>query len=181
MTRIHISRALSPCNLADMKNLSLIAAVASNGAIGKDNGLLCHLPQDLKHFKSLTVGHTVIMGRRTFESLPGGPLPKRCNVVLSSHPESLPASVSAFSSWSEVLSAFAGEEELFVIGGATLYNLAIVDAQRLYITEIHHEFRDADTFFPAIDSSLWREVEREDFPSDERHAYPYSFVTYERC
>ena len=92
-----------------MKNLSLIAAVAGNRAIGKDNDLLCHLPNDLKHFKALTVDHTIIMGRHTFESLPAGPLPRRKNVVLSSRPELLPSTVSAFSSLSEALAEERGE------------------------------------------------------------------------
>ncbi len=163
-----------------MKNLSLIAAVAGNRAIGKDNDLLCHLPNDLKHFKALTVDHTIIMGRHTFESLPAGPLPRRKNVVLSSRPESLPSTVSAFSSLSEALAEERGEDELFIIGGATLYNQSITDAGRLYITEIHHDFPDADTFFPEIDLRVWKEIGREDFPADDRHAYAYSFVVYER-
>lgn len=163
-----------------MKNLSLIAAVAADGAIGKDNDLLCHLPNDLKHFKALTLDHTVVMGRRTFESLPAGPLPRRKNVVLSSHPERLPETVEAYASLLEALAAQPDEDELFIIGGATLYQAAIDDANRLYITEIHHCFPDADTFFPAIDPAVWEEMSREDFPVDDRHAYPYSFVTYRR-
>ena len=147
-----------------MKNLSLIAAVAGNRAIGKDNDLLCHLPNDLKHFKALTVDHTIIMGRHTFESLP----------------ELLPSTVFAFSSLSEALAEERGEDELFIIGGATLYNQSIADAGRLYITEIHHDFPDADTFFPEIDLRVWKEIGREDFPADDRHAYAYSFVVYER-
>ena len=107
-----------------MKNLSLIAAVAGNRAIGKDNDLLCHLPNDLKHFKALTVDHTIIMGRHTFESLPAGPLPRRKNVVLSSRPESLPSTVSAFSSLSEALAEERGEDELFII------------EERLFITSL---------------------------------------------
>ena len=108
------------------------------------------------------------MGRHTFESLPAGPLPRRKNVVLSSRPELLPSTVSAFSSLSEALAEERGEDELFIIGGATLYNQSIADAGRLYITEIHHDF------------PVWKEIGREDFPADDRHAYAYSFVVYER-
>ena len=180
MTRTRISKVSSRFNSFLMTNLSLIAAVADNGAIGKDNDLLCHLPNDLKHFKALTLGHTVVMGRRTFESLPAGPLPRRRNVVLSSRPGQLPDTVSAYASLPEALASAADEEELFIIGGATLYKAAIDDARQLYITEIHHDFPDADTFFPAIDPAVWEEVVREDFPADDRHAYPYSFVTYRR-
>ena len=162
-----------------MPKISLIAAVAANSAIGRDNDLLCHLPNDLRHFKALTLDHTIVMGRRTFESLPGGALPRRRNVVLTSRPQTLPDTVTVCASWQEVMELADPEEELFIIGGATVYSQTIDRADRLYITEIHHTFPDADVFFPQIDKSLWREVEREDFPADERHAYPYSFVTYE--
>ena len=120
------------------------------------------------------------MGRLTFEALPAGPLPRRKNVVLSSRPELLPSTVSAFSSLSEALAEERGEDELFIIGGATLYNQSIADAGRLYITEIHHDFPDADTFFPVVDWEQWEEVERQDFPADEKNASPYSFITYVR-
>ena len=162
-----------------MPKISLIAAVAADLAIGRDNDLLCHLPGDLKHFKALTLDHTIVMGRRTFESLPGGALPRRRNIVLSSRPQTLPDTVTVCTSWQEAVGLAAPDEELFVIGGATLYAQTIDLADRLYITEIHHTFPDADVFFPPIDKSLWREVERVDFPADERHAYPYSFVTFE--
>ncbi|MBQ8423935.1 MAG: dihydrofolate reductase [Coprobacter sp.] len=163
-----------------MPVITMIAAVAANGAIGKDNDLLCHLPNDLKHFKALTLDHTVVMGRRTFESLPGGALPRRRNVVLTSAPASMPSTVEACTSWQEVEQGAEPDEELIIMGGATLYRQMIERAQRMYITEIHHEFPEADVFFPEIDKSQWREVAREDFRPDERHAYPYSFVTYER-
>ncbi len=160
--------------------ITLIAAVAANGAIGKDNDLLCHLPNDLKHFKALTLDHTVVMGRRTFESLPGGALPRRRNIVLTSQPDTLPQDVVACTSWQEVENLTSPDEELMVMGGATLYRQMIEKASRLYITEIHHNFIEADVFFPEIDTALWQEIKREDFSVDERHAYPYSFVTYER-
>ena len=163
-----------------MKNLSLIAAVAGNRAIGKDNDLLCHLPNDLKHFKALTVDHTIIMGRHTFESLPAGPLPRRKNVVLSSRPESLPSTVSAFSSLSEALAEERGEDELFIIGGATLYNQSITDAGRLYITEIHHDFPDADTFFPEINWAEWN-IEFEEYrQADADNPYDCRFLILQR-
>ena len=163
-----------------MPKISLIAAVAADGAIGRNNELLCHLPADLKHFKSLTLDHTIVMGRRTFESLPGGALPRRRNVVLTSQPHALPDTVTVCRSLQEALDLAMPDEVLFIIGGATVYRQFMPQADRLYITEIHHTFPDADAFFPPIDKTVWQETAREDFPADERHAYPYSFVTYER-
>ena len=163
-----------------MPKISLIAAVAADGAIGRNNELLCHLPADLKHFKSHTLDHTIVMGRRTFESLPGGALPRRRNVVLTSQPQALPDTVTVCRSLQEALDLAMPDEELFIIGGATVYRQFMPQADRLYITEIHHAFPDADAFFPPIDKTVWQETAREDFPADERHAYPYSFVTYER-
>ena len=137
--------------------ISIIAAISDNNAIGKNQQLLWHLPADMKHFKELTTGHAIIMGRKTFESLPNGPLPERKNVVLTTMPE-----------------------EVFVIGGALVYRQALRRADKMYITRVHHEFENADTFFPVVDWEQWEEVERQDFPADEKNAYPYSFITYVR-
>lgn len=158
--------------------ISLIVAIAANNAIGKNQDLLCHLPNDLKRFKAITLGHTIVMGRRTFESLPKGALPGRTNVVVT-HSDMQWDNTTVVHSIDEAL-AESENNELFVIGGATLYEQTLPLAHRLYLTHIHHTFEDADTFFPVIDYSQWREVEREDHTADERHPYDYTFVTYER-
>lgn len=159
--------------------ISLIVAVASNNAIGKQQDLLCYLPNDLKRFKAITLGHTIVMGRRTYESLPKGALPGRTNVVVTGCADAAWENVQVVHSVDEAL-ACADEKELFVIGGATLYRQTLDRADRLYITHIHHSFDDADTFFPEVDFTQWREVEREAHTADERHPYDYTFVTYER-
>ncbi len=163
-----------------MSKIALIAAVAEQGAIGRDNQLLCHLPNDLKHFKELTLEHTVVMGRRTFESLPKGALPNRTNIVLTRNAQLSWQGVTVVHSLDEILSQGSDNEELFIMGGATLYNATIGIADTLYITHIHHTFADADTFFPAIDLNVWEAVETQAMPIDEKHPYPYTFVTYRR-
>lgn len=160
--------------------LSLIVAIADNGAIGKKQQLLCHLPKDLKRFKEITGGHTIIMGRKTFESLPKGALPNRKNIVLSSSVDASFPNCLVFNSLDKALNACENEPEVFIIGGAAVYESALKQADKLYITRIHHAFEDADTFFPEINESDWQEIEREDCPVDEKHAYPFSFITYIR-
>ena len=135
--------------------ISIIAAVAKNRAIGFQNKLIYWLPNDLKRFKQLTTGHTIIMGRNTFLSLPKGALPNRRNIVLSTP-----------------------EEDIYIIGGASVYQQALPLADRLCLTEIDDTPAEADTFFPAYDD--WQEVSRESHDTDERHAYPYAFVDYIR-
>lgn len=159
--------------------ISLIVAVAANNAIGKQQELLCYLPNDLKRFKAITLGHTIVMGRRTYESLPKGALPGRTNVVVTGNVDASWDNVTVVHSIEDALVHDEGKE-LFIIGGATLYKQTLERAHRLYITYIHHSFDDADTFFPEIDYSEWREIEREEHTADERHPYDYSFVTYER-
>ena len=162
-----------------MTPIALIAAVADNGAIGRNQQLLCHLPNDLKHFKALTSGHTVVMGRRTFESLPKGALPNRRNIVLTHNPGLSWPEVEVVHSLDEV-APLSPDERIFIIGGATLYNETIDRADTLSITHIPHTFPDADTLFPTIDEALWTKEEVQEMPADERHAYPYTFVTYRR-
>lgn len=162
-----------------MATISVIVAVAEDGAIGKDNGLLCRLPNDLKYFKSLTLGHTIIMGRNTFLSLPNGALPGRDNVVLSRSQVEYP-STKTYHSVDEVIEAVKEQEEVFFIGGAQVYAQVLKYADKLYITEIHTTFPDADAHFPELDKTEWREVSRQDNPADEKHCHPYSFVVYER-
>lgn len=159
--------------------LSMIVAVAANQAIGFENKLLYWLPNDLKQFKAITSGHTIIMGNHTFLSLPKGALPNRRNMVLSRTAKHY-KNTEHFTSLQHALEACKEEDEVFVIGGAMLYNEAIQKADRLYVTHIHHTPKEADTFFPEIDPKVWEEKSRDDHPTDEKHLYPYSFVTYER-
>ena len=157
--------------------INIIAAVASNRAIGNDNRLLYWLPNDLRRFKTLTMGHAIIMGRRTFESLPKGALPHRRNIVLSRGKAEFPG-CEHYLSLEEALSHCQEEEEVYIIGGASIYRQAIKIADRLCLTEIHDIPKDADTFFPPYDD--WREEVRESHGADERHAFSYDFVDYVR-
>ncbi len=157
--------------------INIIAAVAQNRAIGNDNKLLYWLPNDLKRFKNLTIGHTIIMGRKTFESLPKGALPNRRNIVLSNSKHNFPGS-DCYSSLEEALNHCSNEEDIFIIGGASVYNQAIKIADRLCLTEIHDTPKQADTFFPPYDD--WKEICREEHGMDEKHAYEYAFVDYAR-
>lgn len=161
-----------------VSNLSIIAAVAANGVIGRANGLPWHLPADLAHFKRVTLGKPILMGRRTWESLPGL-LPHRNHIVISRTPGYAAEGAMVAASMDEALAWVAGVDEALIIGGAQLYAQALPIASRLYLTEIGAEC-DGDTVFPAVDWSLWREVEREAHLADARNAYPYAFVTWER-
>lgn len=157
--------------------INIIAAVARNRAIGHENKLIYWLPNDLKRFKSLTTGHTIIMGRRTFLSLPKGALPNRRNVVLSRTATDFPG-CEVFTSLDEALAHCREDEDIYIIGGASVYAEAIGRADRLCLTEVDDTPAEADTFFPPYDG--WHEVAREEHPVDERHAFRYAFVDYER-
>lgn len=157
--------------------ISLIAAVARNRAIGKDNKLIYWLPDDMKRFKALTTGHTIIMGRRTFESLPKGALPNRRNIVLSRTRHDFPG-CDAYSSLEEAIAHCAEDEDIYVIGGEEVYRQAIGKADRLCLTEVDDTPDGADAFFP--DYSGWRETNRERHAKDERHAFNFDFVDYEK-
>jgi len=159
---------------------SIIVATDEENAIGKDNNLLCHLPNDLKYFKKITDGHPVIMGRKTFESLPKGALPNRRNIVITRNKELHFDRCEMCSSVEEAVALCKDEPEIFFIGGGSVYKEVIDVADKLYLTRIHHRFGDADTFFPRIDRELWAEVSREDNPMDEKHKYAYSFITFEK-
>ena len=158
--------------------ISLIAAVALDGAIGYQNRLLYWLPNDLKRFKALTTGHTIIMGRRTFESLPKGALPNRRNIVLSQTRQDIPGA-EVFGSIKAALRACQGED-VFVIGGASVYAQALPLADRLCLTEVQDTPAQADAFFPAFPADEWTEAWSEAHEPDERHAYAYRFVDYVR-
>lgn len=160
--------------------LSAIVVIADDGAIGKDNGLLCHLPADLKHFKSITMGHTIIMGRRTFESLPKGALPGRENIVVSRNADYRAEGAKVCTSIEQAVAEASMPGECFILGGAQLYASTIAQVDKLYLTAIHAHFDDADTYFPAINPEEWTEIDREDHQADEKNRYDYSFVTLKR-
>ena len=158
--------------------ISIIAAVAKNRAIGYKNKLIYWLPNDLKRFKALTTGHTIIMGRNTFLSLPKGALPNRRNIVLSRSQNSFEG-CDVFVSLEEALAHCAPDEDIYIIGGASVYRQALPLADRLCLTEIDDTPAEADTFFPPYEDD-WQEESREDHPIDDRHAFPYAFVDYIR-
>lgn len=159
--------------------ISIIVAIAENRAIGSENKLIYWLPNDLKRFKALTTGHTIIMGRRTFESLPKGALPNRRNIVLSRNgkAEDFPGA-DLYPNLDAALASCEGE--VYIIGGASVYQEALPKADRLYLTYIYDTPEKADTFFPEIDSDEWGETFREEHETDEKHAYRYAFVDLER-
>lgn len=159
--------------------LTIIVAKDLGGGIGKDNALLCYLPADLKHFKSLTETHTIIMGRKTFDSLPKGALPNRRNIVVSRQKGLTLANCEVFESLESAFAACASDEQVFIIGGASIYSQAIANATCLEITEIGSRF-EADTFFPAIDPAIWKVVNEEKHQPDEKNKFPYTFITYRR-
>lgn len=159
--------------------INLIVAKASNNVIGAKNDLIWHLPNDLKHFKNLTSGHPIIMGRKTFESL-GRPLPNRTNIVVTRDKDWQAENIEKeFSLEKAIESAKKINEDIYIIGGGNIYKQAMEFADVLYITEVHHEF-EGDTYFPEIDEEIWEEVARENFMKDEKHPYAYSYVTYKR-
>lgn len=158
--------------------LSAIVAMASNRVIGKDNALPWHLPADFKHFKSVTMGSPIVMGRKTYESI-GRPLPGRRNVVISRDTSYSVEGCDVFHAPEAAIETLSGEEEVFIIGGATLYSLFLPQVQRLYLTVVQAEF-DGDTRFPELDDARWREVAREDHKADDINKYDYSFVTLDR-
>jgi len=163
-----------------MSKISIIAAVSDNYAIGKSNNLPWHLPADLKHFRQLTTGHAIVMGKRTFESLSQGPLPNRKNIVLTSvMSEGVNEGYFEADSFEDAIYLCEHEEIIFIIGGATVYKQCIDKVDSMYITWVHSDFV-ADIYFPEIDFEQWIEVSREDFPADEKNPYPYSFVEYNR-
>jgi dihydrofolate reductase len=160
--------------------ISIIVVIGKNNEIGKGNRLLCHLPADLKHFKEITTGHPVIMGRKTFESLPKGPLPNRKNIVISRNPDLTIEGAEVYSSLDYAFVRLIDENEVFIIGGAQIYRQILPDADKLYLTRIHAGFPEADVFFPEINYHKWKEVSRETHTADEKNPYAFSFIEYER-
>ena len=159
--------------------ITIIAAISKNNALGKDNKLLWHLPDDFRRFKRVTTGHHVIMGRKTFESLGKKALPKRTNIIIT-HQKSYDASCIVLAdSLKTALRIAKTDTNPYILGGGSIYKEAVKIADRLDITLVHHEF-EADTFFPEINPKIWREVSREFHAKDEKHKYDFSFVMYER-
>ncbi|WGH74170.1 dihydrofolate reductase [Tenacibaculum tangerinum] len=159
--------------------ITLIAAIAKNNALGKDNDLIWHLPADLKRFKKITTGHSILMGRTTFESI-GKPLPNRTSIIITRNNNYFIDGCLIANSIEQAI-ALAEGKDAFIIGGAQIYKQALEQdlVDRLDITLLHHEF-EADAFFPEIDKKIWKEVAREDFKADEKNKYDYSFVSYEK-
>ncbi len=161
-------------------NLSIVAVIGKNNEIGKENNLLCRLPADLKYFKELTTGHIIVMGRKTFESLPKGALPNRTNIVLSRNKNLSFEGCLVFSSIEEIIDYSKDSSDIFIIGGGEIYEQFLPFANKLYLTKVHTQFDDADTFFPEINYSEWEEIKREDHLADEKNPYDFSFVVYKR-
>ncbi len=162
--------------------ISIIVAVGAHNELGKDNELMWHLPSDMLHFRETTRGHVVIMGRKTFESI-GKPLPGRQNIIITRDTTYRIEGADIAHSLTEALEKADMEnypEEVFIIGGAQIYTEALAIADTLYITHINKEFPQADTFFPDWSKAEFTEVSREHHDQDERHAYPYDFVQYEK-
>jgi dihydrofolate reductase len=157
-----------------VKGIALIAAMDRDRAIGKDGGMPWHLPDDLRRFKALTLGHSVLMGRRTAEAI-GRALPGRRNLVLTRQSTAPHAGQEAVHSLDEAI-ALAGEQELMVIGGGEIYALALPRATLLHLTLVDMRVDGADAFFPAFDPADWRETARQHHPADARHAFAFDFV-----
>lgn len=164
--------------------LALIVAQSDNRVIGRNNALPWHLPEDLKYFKSVTMGKVIIMGRKTYESI-GRPLPGRTNLVVSRDPDYRAEGITVVNSLvqaveqAEAVSAINGEEEALIIGGANLYEQALPQVQRLYLTQVHHQV-NGDAFFPELEMDQWQQLSRQDFPAVEPNPYDYSFIVLER-
>jgi dihydrofolate reductase len=159
-------------------NLSMIVAMAQNHTIGNENKLLFYLPNDLKRFKRITTGHAVIMGRKTFESLPNGALPNRRNIVITAQQNASFEGCETVHTVEEAIEAVHNEEEAFVIGGGTIYNQFYPRVSKIYLTMIHQDF-EGDTFFPELNFTEWNVVLREDLV-DERNNFSYSNIDLQR-
>jgi len=161
------------------KKISIIVAIAENYAIGKNNDLLWHISNDLKRFKSLTRNHCVVMGKRTYYSLPTRPLPNRTNIVITDVPgEQIDQCVMAYSI-EDAVEKMDAENENFIIGGGSVYRQFMPLAHKLYITRVHKNF-DADTFFPEISGHQWRLVQKQEVDDDPQNDFSYAFEIYER-
>lgn len=158
--------------------LTIIAAVGTHNELGKDNQLIWHLSDDLKHFKNLTKGHHIIMGRKTFESMPKA-LPNRTNIVITRQKDYQLDGAQVVHSIAEAIDIAKNDAQPFIIGGGEIYEQALTLADRIELTRVHASF-DADTFFPEINPDMWKEVWREEHPADDRHAYAFTFLRYQK-
>ena len=158
--------------------VSIVVAISENHAIGKDNQLLWHLPKDLKHFKEITSGGTVIMGRKTYDSV-GRPLPNRRNIIVTRQQIEIEG-CEVVNSLQAALDLCQGTEEVFIVGGAEIYKQAMLLTDRIYLTIVHANI-EGDTYFPEIKEDIWKETERADHEADEKNALPFSFITLERA
>jgi dihydrofolate reductase len=159
--------------------VELVVAVSENDVIGRANQLPWRLPSELRHFKALTMGHHILMGRKTYESI-GKALPGRTNWVLSRSSDFKPADCKVVRTLEEGQFGVAGDGPLMVIGGAEIYRLCLPQAQRIHLTLVHTKITDGDTFFTAWRDPEWTESGRERHEADEKNAYPYSFLTLDR-
>ena len=160
--------------------ITVIAAIATNNALGKDNDLIWHLPADLKRFKKVTTGHYILMGRNTFESI-GRPLPNRTTIIITRNKDYFKEGCLIAHSLEQAVEMSKEEGQVFIIGGAQIYKETIAKnlAQQLDITLVHKDF-EADVYFPEIDTKIWKEVARENFKADEKNKLDYSFVSYQK-
>lgn len=159
--------------------VSIVVAIGENSAIGKDNELLWYLPTDLRHFKTITKGHTVIMGRKTFDSI-GKPLPHRRNIVITRSRDLKIEGAEVVNTIDEALALCAGEKEVFIVGGAEIYKLAMEKTDRIYLTTVHQSY-EADAYFPEINHNLWKETALERHEPDEVNNVAFTFSTLERA
>ena len=160
--------------------INVIAAIATNNALGKDNDLIWHLPADLKRFKKVTTGHYIIMGRNTYESI-GKPLPNRTTIIITRNKNYFKEGCLIANSLEQAIEMSKEEAQVFIIGGAQIYKETIAKdlAQQLDITLVHKDF-EADVYFPEIDFKIWKEVARENFKADEKNKLDYSFISYQK-
>ncbi len=160
--------------------ISIIVAAGINNEIGKGNDLLWRLPEDMKRFREMTTGHVIVMGRKTFDSLPKGALPHRTNVVITRDKDLQIENCVVLHSLDEVFVKFHQEDEIFIIGGASIYEQTLLFADKLYLTRVQSVFPDADTFFPEINPAEWQAVDRDTHPADEKNPYACTFYEYKR-
>ena len=158
--------------------VTIVVAISENNAIGKDNQLLWYLPADLKHFKDITTGGTIIMGRKTYDSI-GKPLPNRRNIVITRKTDLEITGVEVVNSLQEALSLCTQEQEVFIIGGAEIYKHALAVTNRIYLTTVHQSY-EADAFFPELNNNEWEEIHQEYHEADEKNSVAYTFSTLER-
>lgn len=159
--------------------VTLIAAAAENNALGKDNHLLWHLPDDFKRFKKLTTGHFIIMGRKTFETFPK-PLPNRTHIVITRQKDYSKKGCHVVHSMEAALDLAKNDTETYIIGGGEIYELGLPYSNKIELTRVHATFTDADTFFPEIDLNEWELIEKNHHPTDEKHKVDFTYLTYLR-